>query len=137
MLGDADGLRHSLAGMGFTELGLAFMGLTGYALALNGALTSRTRRRAAAAAATAALAFCVLADPWVHGVIFVALAVAAMGLFVATAWVISALCGFGARETPVLESPSTFAEDYEPESIPASSPLAIRAPTPRQPIHSA
>ncbi|HUP08120.1 MAG TPA: hypothetical protein VMU47_13255 [Caldimonas sp.] len=134
MLGDADGLQRSLAGMGFTELAVAFTGFTGYALALNGALTARTRGRAAAAAGCAAVAFCAMTDPWVHGVIFVALAVAAMGLFVGAAWGISALCGFGARERPVLETPSTFVEDYEDEPI--AAPVAIRATVPVQPIHS-
>jgi hypothetical protein len=135
MLGDADGLQRSLAGMGFTELALAFTAFTGYALALNGALTARTRGRAASAAVCAAVAFCAITDPWVHGVIFVALAIAAMGLFVGAAWTISAVCGFGARETPVLETPSTFVDDYEDEPIPA--PVGILATAPRQPIHSA
>jgi hypothetical protein len=135
MLGDADGLQRSLAGMGFTELGLAFTAFTGYALALNGALAARTRGRAAAAAACSAVTFCAMTDPWVHGVIFVALAVAAMGLFVGAAWAISAMCGFGARERPVLETPSTFVEDYEDEPVPV--PVAMHPPTSHQPVHSA
>ena len=134
MLGDADSLQRSLGGMGFTELALAFTGFTGYALALNGALATRTRVRAAAAAVCAAVVFCAITDPWVHGVIFVALAIAAMGLFVGAAWAISALCGFGARERPVLETPSTFVDDYADE--PVAAPVAIR-PAPVQPIHSA
>jgi len=135
MLGDADGLQRSLAGMGFTELGLAFTAFTGYALALNGALTARTRGRAAAAAVCAAVTFCAISDPWVHGVIFVALAIAAMGFFVGAAWAISALCGFGARERPVLETPSTFVDDYADEPI--AAPVGMLAPTAHQPIHSA
>jgi len=134
MLGDASGLQQSLAAMGFTELGLAFTALTGYALALNGALAPRTRRRAAGAAVCAAVAFCVVTDPWVYGVIFVALAVAAMGLFVGAVWAVSALCGFGARERPVLETPSTFV-DYEDEPMPA--PVPMRAAGPVGPIQSA
>jgi hypothetical protein len=133
----ADGLQHSLAGMGFTELALAFVGLTGYALALNGALGARFRGRAAVTAVLAAAAFCVFVDPWTYGVVFVALAIGAMGLFVASVWAVSALCGFGARETPVLETPSTFAEDLDAEPVPAPAAVAMRPATTGRPIHSA
>ena len=136
-MGDADSLQYSLAGMGFTELGLAFVGLTGYALALNGALAARTRWRAAMVAVVAAIAFCVFADPWVHGVVFVVLGIAAMGVWVAAAWGISALCGFGARARPVLDTPSTFAEEFEPEPLLAPAPVVLRPAPATRPIHSA
>ena len=135
-MGDADGLQYSLAGMGFTELALAFVALTGYALALNGALAARTRWRAAWAAMLAAVAFCVFANPWVHGVVLVVLGVAAMGLWVAAAWAISALCGFGASERPVLDTPSTFAEDFDLESLPAPAPVVLRPAPATRPIQS-
>jgi hypothetical protein len=69
--------------------------------------------------------------------VLVALAIGAMGAFVATAWAVSALCGFGTRETPVTVTPSTFAEDLEPEPVAAPAPVTLRPTATARPIHSA
>ena len=133
MGGNAGSLQHSLAGMGFIELGLAFMALCGYALALNGALGANTRTGAAAVAALAAAAFSVVTEPWVNGVICVVIGVAAMGLFVACAWLVSVVCGLSAREPEALPLPLTEAGD-----LPApTSPAPLRPAATGRPIHSA
>ena len=130
---NAEGLQHSLAGMGFIELGLAFVALCCYALALNGALGANVRTIAAALAAFAAAGFSIATEPWVNGVIFVAIGVAAMGLFVACAWLVSALCGLSARRPEALPLPGTEAGD-----LPApTSPAPLRPSATGRPIQSA
>jgi hypothetical protein len=130
---NAEGLQQSLAGMGFIELGLAFLALCCYALALNAALGAHTRTIAAALAALAAAGFSVVTDPWVNGVIFVAIGVAAMGAFVACVWIVTALCGLSVRRPEVLPLPGTEAGD-----LPApTSPAPLRPSGPARPIHSA
>jgi hypothetical protein len=128
---NAEGLGHSLAGMGFVELGLAFVALCCYALALNGALGVQVRTVAAALAAVASAGFSIATDPWVNGVIFVAIGVASMGAFVACVWLVSALCGLSARRREVLLP--TEAGDLPA----ATSPAPLRAAATGRPIHSA
>lgn len=128
---DAGSLHHSLAAMGFWELALAFLSLTCYALVLNGALGSSTRLWAGVSAALAAASFAALTDPWMNGVILVAIAVAAVGAFVFAAWLISLACGLASEREPVPWTVEEASAIGEP--LPASA--AVRA-GPRTPAHS-
>jgi|SRR5450755_1866184 hypothetical protein len=94
---DSGDFQHSVESMGFTELALAFAALGCYCLVLNGSMGTQGRAVAAACAALAAAAFAASTDPWTHGVILMALGVAAMGVFVAAVWMLSALCGVTVR----------------------------------------
>ena len=126
---DSGGLQHSLAVMGFAELGLAFVALGCYSLVLNGSLGARGRLVAMGCATFAAAVFAALTDPWVHGVILVALGVGAMGIFVALAWAFSAVCGLTARARAL--EPATSTADDAPQGSAAQLPHTGHAP-----IHS-
>lgn len=114
---DPGGLQQSLAALGFLQLALAFGALGCYALILNGSLGTRARTTAAGCAALAAGALAALTDPWMNGVILIALGIAGIGAFVVAAWSISALCGLAGRRIRA------------PASTPAGRPLARPAPT--------
>ena len=126
-------LQHSVATMGILELALALFALVCYCLMLNGSLGAKARTIAGACAALAAVGLAALADPWMNGVILIAIGVAGIGAFVIAAWGISALCGFTGR-------PATLAvvEDSLPEkdSLPQTVPAALRA-HPHTPAHPA
>jgi hypothetical protein len=127
---DSGGLQNSLAAMGFIELALAFIALGCYCLILNGAIGTRARSVAAGSAGAAALMLVVLTDPWMNGMILVAIGVAVIGIFVALAWALSAACGFGAlrqaEPAPAFEAPTTEA------------PVVVAKPRlPNTPAHSA
>jgi len=127
---DSGSLQDSLATMGFAELGLALLTLCCYALAFNGALGLQIRASAATVAFIAAGAFAAFTDPWVHGVILIAIGVAGMGLFVAVVWGLSAAFGLsrrGAREP--------FPELVPEEGVPGEAPAVVRV-RPGSPLHS-
>ena len=140
-MNEADGLLHSLAGMGFIQLGLAFIGLAAYALALNGALGSQPRLMAAMAALVAGGGFAAMTDPWVYGVVLVALAIASMGVFVATAWAISALCELAMPAVPTSAPAFEDSMPAAPEPVATiagdlpttTRPAPLRVPTTRRP----
>jgi len=117
---DSGSLQDSLAAMGFTELGLALTALCCYALAFNGALGVQLRLKAAGAAFLAAGAFAAFTDPWVYGVILIAIGVAGMGLFVAIVWGLSAAFGLARRGAGV-PIPELMPEE---QAAPASDPAA-------------
>ena len=128
---DSGSLQDSLAAMGFTELGLALLTLCCYALAFNGALGLQIRMSAAAIAFVAAGAFAAFTDPWVHGVILIAIGIAGMGLFVGVVWGLSAAFGLsrrGSRE-PI---PALIPE----EGVPGEAPAAVVRVRPGSPLHS-
>ena len=74
-------LQDTLRNMGFVQLLLAFVFLTGYALALSSLTGALGRKRAGIVALLAALAFVATTQPWVHGVLLMVFAVAGLGLF--------------------------------------------------------
>lgn len=133
IMGNAEGLLDSLAGMGFIELGLAFAALCCYALALNASLGSQTRTVATGVAALAAAGFAFATDPWVNGVILVAIGIAAMGIFVAGAWAISAICGMTAHAPALVAEPPAEAGELPT----ATTPVPLRPAATGRPIHSA
>ena len=92
---DAASLQQSLAATGFPQLALAIFALACYCLMLNASLGARARVNSGAAALLAAIALAALTDPWMNGVILVAIGVAGVGVFVVAAWGISLACGLG------------------------------------------
>ena len=128
---DSGSLQDSLAAMGFTELGLALAALGCYALAFNGGLTLQVRLSAAGIAFLAAGAFAAFTDPWVHGVILIAIGVAGMGLFVALVWALSAAFGLGQRGGREA-LPAMLPEEAAPVGEPAA-PVRV---VPGSPLHS-
>jgi hypothetical protein len=96
-------LHTTLRTMGFLQLLLAFVFLTGYALALSSLTGALGRKRSGAVALLAAIAFAALTQPWVHGVLLMAFAVAGLGLFIGLAWALSRVFGLaaGAVQAPL------------------------------------
>ena len=115
---DSGSLQDSLAAMGFIELGFALLALCCYALAFNGALGLQVRTFAAAAACIAAGAFAAFTDPWVHGVILIAIGIAGMGLFVAVVWALSAVLGLS-RRSGAEPIPELLPEEATPDAAPS------------------
>jgi Flp pilus assembly protein TadB len=81
-------LDSTLHAMDFAQLLLAFVFLTSYALALGQMLGARGRMRAGLVALLAAIAFASMTNPWVHGALLVAMAVAGIGLFIVAVWLL-------------------------------------------------
>ena len=127
---DSGSLQDSLAAMGFIELGCALLALCCYALAFNGALGLQVRTFAAAAAFVAAGAFAAFTDPWVHGVILIAIGISGMGLFVAVVWGLSAMLGLSHRSAaePI---PELMPEEG---AAPSAAPTVVRV-APKSALH--
>ena len=125
---DPGGLQQSLAAVGFLHLTLAVAALSGYALILNASLSSKARTIAAGFSALAGGCLAALTDPWMNGVILIALGIAGIGIFVVAAWGISALCGLAGRR--IRGSAATPAERPLPQpartSMLAHAILALR-----------
>ena len=86
-------LGDSLASMNFVQLLLLFAFVTCYMLAIGGLLGPAARRRFALLALALACAFAALTEPWVHGALLVAFAVAGLGLFVLLTWLVARWLG--------------------------------------------
>jgi len=84
-------VSSSLEAMGIEQYLLAFLFLFSYAFALSEFTGARGRLYAALTALACAIAFAARTDPWEHGVLVVAFALVAMGLFTGTAWGLWAL----------------------------------------------
>lgn len=84
-------LGATLRAFDYVQLLLAFLFVTGYAIALGHLFGPLGRRRGGTAALVAATAFVALTDPWMHGVLLVTAAVAGIGLFIVAAWTLSVL----------------------------------------------
>jgi hypothetical protein len=85
----ASELHLTLRSMGFVQLLIAIVFLAAYSVACSTLFASRGRGRAAAVALLTAMAFTALTQPWVHGALMVAGAVAGLGLFSALGWILS------------------------------------------------
>jgi hypothetical protein len=129
---DSSDLQHSVQAMGFAELGLAFAALGCYCMVLNGALSARSRAIAAACAALAASGFTALTQPWTNGVILVALGVASIGIFVAAAWALSAVCRLTAQPVRAVEPALVSIED-----APQGNTASLPRPGAHAPVHPA
>jgi hypothetical protein len=96
------GLASTLADMGFVQLALLFLAVGGYSIAINGSFGGGARSGAASAAFAGGVGFATLAPSWMSGVVFLALAVLAVGLFAGASWLIAGVLGLGAERGPVL-----------------------------------
>ncbi len=90
-----DSIRHSLDSMGFLQLSLVFAAMLGYAIALGPSFPGAARAGAAITALLSALGFAAASPEWTVGVVLMALAVAAFGLFAGSSWLLSRLLGVG------------------------------------------
>jgi hypothetical protein len=125
----ADELHLTLRSMGFLQLLMAIVFLGAYSVACSTLFGSRGRTRAAGLALLTAVAFTALTQPWVHGALLVAGAVAGLGLFSAASWLLSA----------ALHHPQTAAaivEDVVLEDAPQLEPVAAPTAPPRVAQHT-
>jgi len=79
-------VSSSLDAMGLEQYLLAFLFLFSYAFALSDFTGTRGRLYAVLSALATAVAFALRTDPWESGVLVVAFALVAMGLFSAVVW---------------------------------------------------
>lgn len=107
------GLASTLAEMGFIQLGLLFVAIGGYSMAINGSFGAGVRSGSASMAFASGVGFSTLAPSWMSGVVFLALAVLAVAAFAGAAWTVAALLSLGAERGPVLVSE---------ERVPARAP---------------
>ena len=114
-----EGLVSTLAEMGSVQLAMLFAALAGYLLAINTSFGGAARSSAASAAFVSAASFGALAPSWVSGVVFLALAVLSVALFVAAAWLLSALLG-------ICEEGGLVIIDQPEVAVPASRATFIR-----------
>ncbi|MEP6874895.1 MAG: hypothetical protein ABI887_11065 [Burkholderiales bacterium] len=122
----------SLRTMTQLQLLLAFLACTGYALGQGGLIGPRGRRIAWAVTLLSALGFAIESTEWMHAAMLATFAVAGLGLFVASAWIISRLLGF----TPSGRSGPTLESEFPPTNAqPSPSPRAMAAPH-NGPAHS-
>ncbi|HEX5632622.1 MAG TPA: hypothetical protein VFX50_05315 [Gemmatimonadales bacterium] len=93
-------MSHTLESLRVEQYLLAFLFLGCYSMALSHFVGPRARHWAVAGAITAATAFAACADAWEHGVLVVAVALVALGLFAAACWLLWALCGWADATAP-------------------------------------
>ena len=124
----ASELHLTLRSMGFMQLLIAIVFLAAYSVACSTLFASRGRTRAAAVALLTAVAFTALTQPWVHGALMVAGAIAGLGLFSAIGWILSAVFHQPRAGTAVADE--AVPEDaLQPE---LTAPVAL----PRAPQHT-
>ena len=111
----------SLRTMTQLQLLLAFLACTGYALGQGGLVGPRGRRIAWAITLLSTLGFAFESTEWMHAAMLATFAVAGLGLFVASAWIISRLIGFAPSANPGLMLESEFS------STNAQQPPSARA----------
>jgi hypothetical protein len=119
-------LHTSLKSMGFVQLLLAIVFLACYSVACSTLFEGRGRARAAGVALLAAVAFTALTQPWVHGALMVAGAVAGLGLFSAIGWALSSALHVPQVKLPAADDALPLFADASTE--PAASPSPARAP---------
>jgi len=86
-------LDDSLHAIGLEQFVLAFAFLISYPMSLSSFAGLRGRRWASLAAFAAAAGFAAFTDPWMNGVLLLAVAVVGIGLFAAAVWAMSAMLG--------------------------------------------
>jgi hypothetical protein len=124
----ASEVHLTLQSMGFVQLLLALAFLTSYAVACSAMFESRGRWRGALAALAAGAGFVAATDPWVHGAMLMAGAIAGMGLFSATAWLLG-------RTLRVPDAPPAPAVEAMPAVEAAAVPTTAHA-LPRDSVHA-
>jgi len=124
-----DDVLSSLREMSQLQLLLAFLACTGYALGQGGLIGRKGRRIAWGVTLVSVIGFAFESSEWMHAAMLVAFGIAGLGLFVATAWLMSRALGFS-RPRAVAEA-AEFAESAEAESDFLPTPLPPSPRTPR------
>ena len=128
VLGD---VLSSLRTMSQWQLLLAFLACMGYAFGQGSLLLPKGRRIAWIVALVATLGFGVESTEWMNAAMLVAFAIAGLGLFVASAWLISRAIGFGTTR------PAIEIEGVDTAGTPLSAAPPARARPHRSgPAHS-
>ena len=109
-----EGLASTLAEMGFVQLGLLFLAVGTYSMAINGSFGSGARSGAASVAFASAVGFSTLTPSWMSGVVFLGLAILVVALFAGASWLMAGLLGVGAERGPVV-----VGEERAPARAPA------------------
>jgi len=94
------------------QLLLALVFLISYLIAVGGLFGARGRMRAAGVALVAAIGFCALIQPWTAGVMWGALAVGCVGLFVVVSFALSGMLGIA--RSAASEAPAVAAQPIAP-----------------------
>jgi hypothetical protein len=110
---------------------LAFLACTGYALAQGKLIPVKGRRVAGSIAFASAFGFAFESTAWMHAAMLLTFAVAGLGLFVATTWLISRALGFSARRA----APAATDSDTSPAALPPPSPQPRPSPRRKRPVH--
>lgn len=105
------------------QLALAFAFLTSYAVTLGSFCGPRGKWRAAGIALSAMVLFCFTITPWAMGIVWAALAIGAMGGFVAVSVVTSRMLGLDGRRVVVVEA-------LDAPAAPAATRLPVAPVTP-------
>jgi len=135
-----DEVFGSLRAMSQLQLLLAFVACASYALAQGGLIGRKGRRIAWSLTLLSVIGFAFESTEWMHAAMLAAFAIAGLGLFVATAWLMSRALGFS-RPLAVAEA-AALAETAEAESDapPALAPQPARSqralPQHNGPAHS-
>lgn len=106
-----DDVFDRLNSMSLLQLLMAFLACIGYTLAQGSLIASRSRGIATVTALVAASAFILLSDTWAHSTVLVAMAVAGIGAFVATAWLLGWI--FGSARAPDSLTEETVAPELD------------------------
>jgi hypothetical protein len=109
-----EGLASTLTEMGFAQLGLLFLAVCAYSIAINGSFGASARSGAASTAFVSGVAFSTLAASWMSAVVFLALVVLVVALFAASSWLVAAALGLGAERGTV-----AVGEERVPAPVPA------------------
>jgi len=115
-----EGIAATLTDMGFVQLALLFAAVGAYAVAINGAFSGGLRSGAASAAFVSGIGFSTLAPSFMGGVVFLAIAVLSLALFVGATWLVASLLGLGGERGPVLVAEEARAP------VPAPALQAVR-----------
>ena len=126
VLGD---VISSLRAMNQWQLLLAFVACTAYALAQGGLVSAKGRRIAWSTAGLAVVGFVFESAEWMYAAMLTTFAIAGLGLFVASAWLISRVLGFS-KPRATAEA-LAFAESVEAEDAGVPTTLSPATIGPR------
>jgi len=129
VLGD---VFNSLQAMNQWQLLLAFVACTAYVLAQGDLVSPKVRRMAWSAALLSTAVFVLESAEWMYSAMLAAFAIAGLGLFVASAWILSRALGFS-KPRATAEA-AAFAESVEAaeaevpvlQSVPVQASLGAR-----------
>ncbi|MEP7297876.1 MAG: hypothetical protein ABI702_16965 [Burkholderiales bacterium] len=124
-----DDVINSLRPMGQWQLLLAFVACTAYVLAQGSLVSAKGRRIAWSTAFLSAAAFTLDSPEWMYSAMLTAFAIAGLGLFVASAWLLSRALGFS-KPRATAEAVA-FAESVEAAESNQAAPPAQPAPSAR------